>query len=318
MSSPATEATVGPSATSNCALLDPAALPGVDLAFQVPTGALTIATQVSEVRYLDGRVAAQPDPGEPYIEDLGNIRAGIAMSGTFADPDGQRVGIKAATIDGQMRLAGESTSRPLQISVVGDALRLTLPDIDADVTIDLVLSYQDDCFAYTAAAHGTATLGSRATLAACPASDDGILSYVSALTSKAVLVSGKKLELVVDGAEPRWIVGGYASDGPPLTGWDPEAPAIDAAAGHPIAVRSGNPDLTLIDVFVETYRRSDVLKDDVDAEPISQADGSHEADGTLAIKAPAEAGRYVDLLNLAWSGSCAIGGAFVIAPIDVG
>src|SRR5438105_4966422 len=117
-----------------------------------------------------------------------------------------------------MRLAGESVPRPLQISIVGDELGLTLPDVDADVTIDLVLRYRDDCFAYSAVAHGAGTLGSRATVGACPTGDDGILPYVSALTSKPVLIAGKALELLVNEADPRWMVGGYSSDGPPLDG----------------------------------------------------------------------------------------------------
>jgi hypothetical protein len=282
----------------------------------MPTGRATIPTFVVEARYLDGRAATVPDQGDRVRVDLGNVRAGIGLPGTLTQ-DQTPASVKIDSIESSMTMDGKAVPNAGSIEVSGTDLSLAFPDMDGRVVWSVDLTYRDECFVYRAIASAAATLGSKATVAACSTGDDGILEYVAALTAAPVSVSGRQAVLAVDGIEPRWSSGGYSTDGPPLAGWDRDAKPIQAVAGERLPVVSGNRDLTFADGFVETYLRADVVKDDVNAEPQTGVNVAPGADRILEIRAPDVAGRYVLLLHLDWSAACATGGAFAIVAVDV-
>jgi hypothetical protein len=204
----------------------------------------------------------------------------------------------------------------MRISLVGSSIALVLPDIDATVTFGIDLTYRDDCFVYEAAARGTALLGSSATVAACPVGD-AFLSYVIGLAQAPISVAGSAAKFEINSFEPRWSIGASATDGPPLAEWDGAAPPIMTHPEARLKVVGGNPAVTIDGVSVEIYQRADVLRDGVDAAPISDGHVTASADGRLEINAPTAPGRYVVLLFWAWSAACATGGALSAVAVDV-
>ena len=306
----------GPSPTPDCAALEQSGAPNVDLEFEMPTGHVTIPTFVVQAHYFDGRAATVPDQGDPVVLDLGNVRAGIDLPGTLTqDQEPARVSIDS--MESALAIDGKAVPNAGPIEIAGTDLSLAFPDLDGQVNWRLDLTYRDECFVYRAFASATATLGSRATVAACPTGDDGILPYVAALTEEPILVGDTNVTLAVEGADPRWSPGGYSSDGPPLAGWDRNVAPLTTLRGSGLMVVTGNQDLVLDDAYVETFLRADVVRDDVNAERILDAHVQPEAAGRLVIRAPSTSGRYVLLLHLDWSAACATGGAFAIVAVDV-
>jgi hypothetical protein len=309
------EPTVLPSLSPDCAAIEQNGGPRLDIELQMPNGRGQIFTQIVAERALDGRAVAVPQLGVPGVEDFGHVQGGIELPGTV-NQDQALSQVQGLSITGVLTIAGGSASVALPIRLVGSAVVLTFPDIDATVTFGLELTYRDDCFAYEAAARVAARLGSIATVAACPIGD-GFVPYVVELAKSPISVGGARTKLEITGYAPRWSLGASSTDGPPLAEWDRAIPPIAADRGARLDIVNRNRDLTIDEVTVEIYRRADVMRDYVNAEPIADAAVVALADGRLDIRAPLEPGRYVVALFSSWTAACATGGALSVVAVDV-
>jgi hypothetical protein len=304
-----------PSLTPDCAALERNGGPGLEIELNTPNGYRTLFTQEVAARSGSGRAIAVPNALPPGVQDFGELEGGINLPGVVTQ-DQDPIQVRDVSVSGVFTVAGQPAPLPLQISLAGSSIALAFPDIDATVTFGVDLYYRDNCFVYEAAARGTALLGSGATVAKCPVGD-ALLPYVVSLAKGPISVSGTPTRFEINSYQPRWSIGSSSTDGPPLVGWDRAAAPITTDRDARLRIVSGNEELTIDSVSVAIYRRADVLRDQVNAEPISDFHVPATADGRLEIHPPTAPGRYVVLLSWAWSAACATGGAFSILAMNV-
>jgi hypothetical protein len=282
-------------------------------------GDRTIDTEVITVRDLGGAPLELPDEPEPPEADLGSIGGGREITGWVGTGAGAAGPMLDVSITAELAIAGERAV-PLDLGLSGTSLSFALPDVDAQARLDITVAFRDACYGYEASGSAAFLLGSSATVASCafdPAV--GLAPYLDDLLDQPILVGAVEVMPAFSGADARWAVGNAATDyGTLFPGWDREAEAVSGAPGASIVVSAAASDLELTGMRTQFYELGDALREhEIELEPIWTTDPPVRADGSFALRLPANPGRYVTATAVSWLAACASGVSIANFEVDV-
>jgi hypothetical protein len=308
---PTTFESAGP-AESSCP--EPPTGNGVDISasFQARlTSAGGTLTLVS-ARRLDGTGDVTEYGPPPFRWPAGLVKGGDAIEVFIKAPS--HVGPFVATsVAGSLRLAD---GRILPVGVELAPLVMSIPDVNGSGTLDLSMTWVDDCYEYRASIAFEVTIASSVAVDSCPVGDalaEAMRSHDGALVD----IAGVQRPFNITEFQERYGNGGGFSDGAPLFGFSDQTPVIGAASAASLRYEIVDPEIRLVDARADFYARDAVLDHTV-GEPSYWA---HRTAGnpttTFELAVPSKAGRYAVMATFGWELRCAFGSAYALIGVDV-
>lgn len=205
-------------------------------------------------------------------------------------------------------------------SISGTKVSIELPDVTGIEILDATIDFADGCATIEARALLRVRLFATAVAAACPSTPDGLERLAASIDRSGFsAAAGAVVPFVASSGEGRFLPSVWAADGPQLSAWRATSPAVRVAAGGSLPLMPGTAGIELTGMRALYYRRADVIVDPTGASIRAVASSSpvQAADGSITLEVPRSAGRYVLLLDAAYSTPCLVGDGFAVASVDV-
>ena len=253
---------------------------------------------------------------DPGIWDGGLVLGGSSRQLILETADDSRRPVHATELAAMYRAPGADAPEPVRLRDRFSGPDLAIADGDGAAEIDLVATWSDGCFAFTGQSRIAVTVAPAAAVAACQVAMPDVQTYVGRNQAATVDLGQTAQRFDVLSYSARYTQGEAGTDVVWYFGWSPETPVAMGTHAGALVLKVGEGDMQLAGATVEYYDRA-AFSVDPPGKLLFRADGVQAADGSVALRLPPVAGRYVVLIGASWDLPCATGTGEVVASVDV-